>query len=489
MRLAKRLGLPTDRLTRRLRSPLTRRLLEGIAAPDPTDALLRALRAERGRRVVVISQVERAGPDVEPVLAALIAAGDVPVVLVGNELTPLLDTVRERHGNAALLELGAPQTPLGALPTDVLQVLVAAAAHQGPIALSALAGLCHRAPHEVLASLQGAVVRGIPVEDDGQSVFTVDPDIVDELRAVTLPTWASQLASEEHTQAPPEPEDLDTARWAVAVGAWPAARRWFASAGPEGRLEHAALAWAMGDLPAARGLLETEPTDVPALLGVLWDLRELDTAATLARGLDGVAGSLDAVALEVERGAVAAARQRLEALLPLTSGAERCTALHLAGVLALREEAPDLLRAHAGIAEAIALQDDPAHEGRLLETQGRLALRLGQPREAAAAYLRALPLLADSGQAVATARATAGLAAAAELDGEAGQVLQWLDRAVRLNRNRPAGLVWCRTTLQSLMERVPVSGRTTSLTDLRRVSLELAALVAQFRQLPSVDPL
>lgn len=504
--VAAQLGLPSDTPVRLVREPLAHRLVRDLEPPGPAAGVLRALASLRGRAAVVLTRVERASADAEAVLRDWIGSGDeIPLLLVAErEDAGLLEALRDRYGSGAVLALGAPQAPLAALPTDVLHVLCAAAALGTRVRLPDLAAATGRTEDAVLAALQGASVRGIRLQDDGTGTFELDPDLEEELRAATLPSLAARVGAVPGARQAIPRGALADARTAVAVGAWEAARRQFALAGPEGRLEHAAVCWALGDGLAARALLDP-PADVAereALLGLMWGERDISASLGWCDDLPEPRRTLDRAALFARAGRLADARVALEGVLATLGPAERATALHLLARLPLLEPGPSpedvVLDARRHVRSALEVDPGDDERARLLETAARLALRAGEREAAAVRYQEAIPLLDQTRQPLALARAVAGLAvcAGSQQDGRpvrelvgAAEVLGALDRAVRLNRARPHGLAWCKIALQGLMERVDVSARTSLLSDLRRVSLEIAALQAQFRHTPRVEPL
>lgn len=496
------LAIPSDSAVARLRTPLAHWLLRDLRTPRPTTAARGVISALRGRAAIVLTRIDRASADAVALLSDWVASGDeLPLVLVSDrEGGALVDLVRERFGAGAVLALGAPQAPLAGLPSDVLHVVLAGAALGSPFTLDAVVDTTGRRPGEVLAALQSAALRGVRLTDDGAGTFSLDEDLETEARAALIPTLAAQLRASSGPRGPGlEAAPLLAARRAVAIGAWAVARRRFLACGPEAAVEHAALCWAMGDPAEARALLESDESAAAreARLGLSWSQRaELSSSLVLAEALPEPRRTLDRAALMLRHGAGAGVQEALRGALFELSGEDRAAALHLLARLPLVAAPPnareELVEARRAVRDALADDPDDAERGRLLETAARLALRATEAEAAAARYREAIPLLEATGQPIAHARAVAGLATCA---GDApgavpvAEALAALDRAVRANRTGPTGLAWCRMALQALMERVEITSRSGLLSDLRRISLEIAALQAQYRQPRNLGPL
>jgi tetratricopeptide (TPR) repeat protein len=494
--LVEPLGLRWDALVDAVQRPLAERWLDPGNRPEPYAPLLAALRAlpKPADQVVVVQRIDHAPRDVRGLLQVLVAAGDVPVLLVLDDGDPLLARTQDRHGEAAVLRTGRSHAALGELPSEVLHVLIAATIDDGPASLTTLCQRTRRTEFDVLAALQAASVRGVRIEDDGAGQFTIDADLVEELRENTLPTVAAQMAAHEGpVRLPASAQPLQHAREAVALGLWARAARANADAPV---LEQAALAWAMWEIDRAHNLLDTLADDADrALRAALWTVRwtegAFDTLGTVPPP-----HPLDLAVLAVRRGDRAGARAELEARRRSSSDP---LLLHVSAALALQEAAPDLSQAAADIAEALAQCDDPERAARMHDTAARIAHRRGAYDEALAAFERALPQLEATGQTMAMARATAGMvdALATPDDAEeaaheprgARDALYWLDRAVRANRTRPDALRWCKAALDGLMQRMPVDPSSSSgasmgrdpIVDLRRISMELSALLSSRR--------
>lgn len=215
-----------------LKERLRRRLLGDVPEQGRGAGFVRTfnrLRELSGQRAVLCFQgVDSADAGTLSQLAEMLGRADglrVPVLLTFRSQQPrgdaaeLLEVLREREGDEAIVRLGAdahaeaPQPRqvdtqrLDDLPRDVLEALRAASI-PGPAAdARAVAALLEISPLEVLLRFQRAADAGVPLEDRDDGRVVLPREWNDALRATSLPSlrsaWHARLA--EILRVPQEP--------------------------------------------------------------------------------------------------------------------------------------------------------------------------------------------------------------------------------------------------------------------------------------------
>lgn len=446
---------PVERLLAPVHQRMARDLLPAVGPPE--------VPALPENVVLLLEGVERAPPESSAVIKGWIESHHgLPLVLVARGEHPLLEALERVHGQAAVVR-GEPT------PTHLSREVVALAllAEEGPVTLQALAEALGQTVLSVRAALVQAQLSGI--ELDLADPLQLDPAV----RSTVVATAADK---------PMAPSDPATrARLATAIGAWSHALTLYQEL-PDLALEAAALWWAQGDLAKARTWAEQAPEGPDrnrALAALAWDAHlpqdELnERIATLPAPED----ELALAAAQARSGDVSGATDRLMRINETAEGQHAIDALHLLAKLPLMGPGSLVVaRRFAGEAFQKLDEDDAAGRARLRETNARLTLRARNVREAARLFLEALPLLQQTRQPIPFARAVAGLAASLDLVGRTDEVLDWLDKAMRANRDQPHGLTWCNAALDTLMDRIEIDDGHT-LSALQRKSLELATIRA-----------
>lgn len=451
-----------------------------VASPHPVELLLAPVHHRLARdvlpivgppevpalpadTVLVLEGLERCEPDATAVIRRWIGSHHaLPLILVARGPHPLLDALEKAHGAAAVLR-GEPT------PTHLSREVVALALslEQGPVTLASLASALGQTELSVRAALVQAQLSGIELGLDEQAL-SLDPAVC----SAVLATAANKPSASS--------DPADRARRATAIGAWKHALDLYAQL-PALALEAAALHWAQGELEQAEAWAGRAPEGVDrdrALTALAWDAHLPDTElhTRIARLPEPERALAEAAAL-ARSGDFTQATDKLMNLTE-AEGEAAIDALHLLAKLPLMGPGSLVVaRRFAGEAFKKLDESDLGGRARLRETNARLTLRARNVREAARLFEQALPLLEAAHQQIPFARAVAGLAASIDLVGSTDSVLDWLDRAMRLNRDQPHGLSWCHAALDTLMDRIEIDDGHT-LSALQRRSLELATIRA-----------
>ncbi len=176
-------------------------------------ALVELAESARAPTALVFEGVDEAPDDVCKLLADLATLAPefgVPVLLAFGSAEParpgpraLLDAMRDREGERALVRATAPPEPVEpgpaseapeppALPDELRRVLRALALAQPDVEIAALATLLDLEPLRLLEQLQLAHDLGVPIEESGDGRVALEASFAAELARTALPSLARE---------------------------------------------------------------------------------------------------------------------------------------------------------------------------------------------------------------------------------------------------------------------------------------------------------
>ena len=363
----------------------------------PADALRAALRQVESvlpGLTLVLEGLDGTDQDTADFAARILAGAPWPgaVILGVADGTAgigasLLHAAGATAGTVAAPGATPAPTPLDptALPTRARRAAQALAVAGAPVSARVLGALLDRPPMRVLEDLQAAADGGLPIEDLGDGLLALRPDVAGVLRAGLLPAlqqaWRGALVDlldprgQPSADTPP-PEPAAAAAHLDALGAPLEAARRLARAAEQALAHHAtaqAQALAYRGVELLAGLAESDARGM-----VLAELLDVGAAAVHAQAGDGGADLGTALALA----------DRAWAALPPDAPPALSARLRAraAAICYDRGDAGSLERALGELTEAIReLQaaGQPREAARLLNDQAAVWVRLGDPVRAA----------------------------------------------------------------------------------------------------------